>query len=423
MDRVLALIGDPAPWRVPWALDRGSAAEFIAHLDTHGSRTVVEAGSGSSTLLLGLWAAATGGTVTSLEHDPAWHAKTLALLERHGVAGHVDLRYAPLRDTPAGPWYDTALPDAVDAVLVDGPPGGLGGRGAALPELLPHLADGWALYLHDAGRPGEQTVLRDWQRAHGVTVTVAQQLARVTARPVAPAPVDATDVAVTVLTGARPALLERTLASVEATAPGLLGTAHVTVLRHSGDQGTAGVIYAHRAVIDEVLEVGDPPMIGDAWTTLMGSALAAGRRWVLHLEDDWESVTFHASWLDHARRVLADRGDVTQVKARHRREWVLPHHMVTREPLVWHPDAAHRCLVADAHWTFNPALMRCADVAEVLAGGSGDHEKAVQRLAHRLGYRGCAQLLPGVFAHIGGVTGGPDSVRHRTACADQLRRT
>ena len=94
--------------------------------------------------------------------------------------------HAPLAPHPhAEPglsWYDDAAltaglraalaGDPIDLLLVDGPPAYAAGHGLArypaLPVLGDRLAPGATVVLDDAERPGEQEVLRRWERETGL---------------------------------------------------------------------------------------------------------------------------------------------------------------------------------------------------------------------------------------------------------------
>lgn len=405
----LDLVVEPNLWDGPWPLDRGVAAELDARLATLRPRVVVEAGSGDSTLVLARYAAASGATVVSLEHDPRWAAHTADLLARHRLGGLVDLRCAPLVATDNGPWYDTSLPDGIGFALVDGPPEATGGRAAAFDALHPHLASEWEVWLDDGDRDMEQAAVAGWVRDYGVHVEELRRgkgLIRVTSGPATRPWVAAHDVVVTVLTGRRPEHVADTLSTVQVLAPGLLETAHVVVLHNGGDAGTTQAMAAHAAVIDE-MHVHDGPIlgIGPAVGKLAERVLASERPYWLHLEDDWRIVTTCDGWLDDARDVLVCRPDVCQVRLRHHGDWRRSTHMATGRPITWVPARA-ALYAADAHLTFNPALTR-ASVATALFPAAG--EQSAQAQAWAAGLRGVAQLAPGVFTH----TGHPDSLRVR----------
>ena len=80
-------------------------------------------------------------------------------------------------------WYDEAAladglrealqGDPIDLLVVDGPPAHAVGHGLArypaLPALEDRLAPGATVVLDDAERPGEQEVLRRWERETGLS--------------------------------------------------------------------------------------------------------------------------------------------------------------------------------------------------------------------------------------------------------------
>lgn len=401
-DGVWPLLTDQSLWAGGWPLDRGSAAELVGRLAARAPGVVVECGSGSSTLLLGEWAKATGARVVSLEHDERWARRTRAALASRGLAGHVDVRHAPLIQTDTGPWYDTDLPDGIDLALIDGPPMATGGRAATLPHLLPHMAAGWEAILNDADRPGEQAALAAWQRDHGVHVTGCGPLALVTGSPVVWPDVDASDVVVTLLTGARPGLLDATLTALRDRAPRLLDTAHVIAMHNGGDPDTGDVLDGLGALVDQTIRTQRVQPIGESVRCLAAAASATGRNLWLHLEDDWQCSTFTPGWLDQARAVLDGDQRISQVRLRHHRDTVLARHMVTGRPIRWTPDTTRGCLAAaDAHWTFNPSLVRTRAVAPMLKRPGLTGEGRAQVWAHARNLRSAAQLVPGVFEHAG----------------------
>lgn len=386
-----------------WALDEAGARTLQGLLQDARPRLVVECGSGASTVLLAEYAAATGARVISLEHQPAWRDRTVQLLAERGLTAHAEVRLAPLRPTPAGPWYAAELPTGIELVLVDGPPERDGGRAAALPALRPYLADTAVLLLDDAERPGEAAALAAWE-SEGARVQVrlpgppgGKAMAIVQPGPAPETqPVEAHDLVVTVLTGGRPELLAETLTAARAAAPGLLETAHVHLLDNGPAAGTGAVLDAHADVLDVIERCGEQP-IGEAVSALARAAAARGRPYWLHLEDDWTATAGHPGWLDQARRILTSDPQVHQVRLRHTSEPVLARHMHTRRPLRWlDRDGWRYC--PDAHWTLNPTLVRTADIERVWPATG---ERQAQAHAHAAGMRGVAQLVPGVFVHAG----------------------
>ena len=140
------------------------------------SGTVVEAGSGYSTMWMALAAreAHCDVRIIALEHDAGFAEQTKALLAAQGVSDRADVRLAPLEqqevDGAAQPWYARAAwsdLDRIDLLFVDGPPEktGPGARYPAIPLMRHALVDGAYVVLDDANRPGEFSAMRQWLTA------------------------------------------------------------------------------------------------------------------------------------------------------------------------------------------------------------------------------------------------------------------
>lgn len=213
--------------------------------------------------------------------------------------------------------------------------------------------------------------------------------------------------AVTLLTGLRPKLLDRTLRSVLEFQPTLFRYDWITL--HNGeDPETAEVLRKWRAFIGPPICSAEFLDLGAATSKLFSYVAGFDAHTVLHLEDDWEAELAPERWLVRARTIL---DDVFQVRLRHSSEKVLTRHMVTEAPLRWSfgpnverwPD--HR-ISEDAHFTLNPSLLRAEDLPIGFPAGS---EREAQKRFWDAERRKVAQLMPGVFRHIGG----EDSLRKR----------
>jgi hypothetical protein len=397
-----------------WALDRYAAEELAAYLRRAKPLRLLECGSGMSTVLMAEHCRDRGGHLWTLEHSGRYAGLTRQALLQRGLSEYVTLLEAPLvpmkmsTGLPDGEltvdtfWYDAQLPDGIDFALIDGPPGKYG-RHATLPAILPRMVSDrpWEIWLDDANRPGEQGCLDLWREIlpdHYTEQYVAlpKGLMRLTSWGQPATTFDASDVAVTLLTGDRPDLLRQTVTSLLIGAPGLLDSAHVAVLHNGGDRETADVLAEYREMgwIDKLTTLPDRLPIGDAAGALLG--FPPPRPYTLHLEDDWQVATADPGWLDAARTVLAEMPDVHQVRLRHRGEPVLDRHMLTRKPLVWRQGPAGS-LFAPAHFTLNPSLMRSADCAQ-LWPASGENGAA--RNFYAFSWK-VAQLTPGAFHHLG----------------------
>lgn len=195
---------------------------------------------------------------------------------------------------------------------------------------------------------------------------------------------------VTLLTGRRPDLLQRTLAAVADHQPELL-QADWLVLHNGADRDTAAVLKA--AALPSVVDTSKLFLnIGQATTRLFAQAVEADADFLLHLEDDWEAGP--GPVLPRAVELL---DDVFQIRLRRASERVLQRHMVTTRVIPWRPAVGAR-VASEAHYTLNPSLIRLQDLR---FGFPASSERDAQRNFHRAGKRRVAQLIPGVFAHIG----------------------
>lgn len=175
MERLVARLGwtrDALPIPDGYAGSPDLLWTLADHVLTHRPRVVVEFGSGLSTLVIARALQMNGdGALSSYDHHPGFAELTRRRVTALGVAA--DVRVAEL--VPAQPhgypgaWYDAKdVPDAIDLLLIDGPPdwlqGGVGARGAAGPTLFSRLSPGGVVLLDDADRDGERAVADRWRR-------------------------------------------------------------------------------------------------------------------------------------------------------------------------------------------------------------------------------------------------------------------
>ncbi|HZF42752.1 MAG TPA: class I SAM-dependent methyltransferase [Sphingomonadaceae bacterium] len=164
----LHLPQDALPNLGSWKADTGLLTLIVDHVEAHRPRTVVEFGSGATSLIIAqALKLHGGGRLFSFDQHAEFVGATAAWLGTHGL--DADMRHAPLGD-PApgwpGRWYDPgALPDAIDLLVVDGPPWTIHPltRGSA-ESVFGRLAAGGTIMLDDAARPGERIVARWWRR-------------------------------------------------------------------------------------------------------------------------------------------------------------------------------------------------------------------------------------------------------------------
>jgi hypothetical protein len=113
-------------------------------------KVAVEFGSGFSTALVALYADET----LSLDNSTRWAAPWPCV------------RICDVR----GGTYKTNLPDGIEFALIDGPRAMKYGRQGTFPHLWPHLAEAFEVWLDDADREHEQTILADWQKRFPINV-------------------------------------------------------------------------------------------------------------------------------------------------------------------------------------------------------------------------------------------------------------
>lgn len=134
-------------------------------IETRGS--ILECGSGVTTVLMGILCAKSKKEVWSLENSAEWRNRITAVLRTNSIS-HVHVCYAPLVEYGRFTWYDPPLeqlPTEFSLVICDGPPGTTrGGRYGLLPIMHERFRKGTIILLDDAGRPGEIELIRHWDR-------------------------------------------------------------------------------------------------------------------------------------------------------------------------------------------------------------------------------------------------------------------
>jgi predicted O-methyltransferase YrrM len=163
----------PLPPTRPWAVAPDLLLELVRIIDRSRPTSVLELGSGVSTIVMAARLKALGqGRLVALEHEPRFAEETRRNLALQGLEGVARVLDSPLGKVRIGKgdwrWYQLpaeGLPASVELLLVDGPPGATGplARYPALPQLAPRLAPGATIVLDDADRPDERETTRRWQ--------------------------------------------------------------------------------------------------------------------------------------------------------------------------------------------------------------------------------------------------------------------
>lgn len=133
--------------------------------------SILECGSGLTTIVAGVLAEKRGLTVWSLEQDREWAEHVARALVKNSIR-NIELRYTPLCKYADYVWYDIAgldLPKRFDLVLCDGPavfehwgPSHAQWRYGVLPVLASRGTQLGEVLLDDATEPRAANLLNRW---------------------------------------------------------------------------------------------------------------------------------------------------------------------------------------------------------------------------------------------------------------------
>lgn len=128
-------------------------------------QSILECGTGVTTLIFAIMSEYSGGQYRSLEHNAQWHHVVQQRLRSFGLPRD-GVTFTPMRSHDDFDWYDTTtLPasETYDLVLCDGPPADTrGGRYGLLPQILPRLRPGARIIMDDAARRDEAQIIKRW---------------------------------------------------------------------------------------------------------------------------------------------------------------------------------------------------------------------------------------------------------------------
>lgn len=163
----------PLPPMRGWAISPDFGRLIIDTVNEHKPKTIVELGSGVSTLMLGLIKEKAGiEEIISVDHDDKFCEETRRRLVNFGIDQNISLNFCPLKEqaAPNGDkyqWYDISgvkFPKKIDLLIVDGPPGNLQplSRYMAYPAFADNLSKGSLILVDDAAREDEQNMVKKW---------------------------------------------------------------------------------------------------------------------------------------------------------------------------------------------------------------------------------------------------------------------
>jgi Methyltransferase domain len=153
-----------------WGNERWTAeAPYLSEVVRAAEKTsssILECGSGLTTLLMGAIASRRGIQLHALEHNADWHARVTEAIESFGLT-NVTVHLAPLKNFGSFDWYDVSLdelPNDFSLVVCDGPPGVTtrGGRSGMLPMMRGKMAKAFSILIDDTNRDGEGQLAQLW---------------------------------------------------------------------------------------------------------------------------------------------------------------------------------------------------------------------------------------------------------------------
>jgi len=166
--------GYPLPFGIGYPMYPIALGELARTVAERQPDTILELGSGLSSLILGLTAKRIGrGRIVTCDHDPEWAMVTRRRVAALGLDEVVTVVHAPLVEIEVEGerrrWYDltNVVPaEPIDLLVVDGPPGYLErdglSRWPALPVLGPYLSDRALIFVDDFDRKGERLMVERW---------------------------------------------------------------------------------------------------------------------------------------------------------------------------------------------------------------------------------------------------------------------
>ena len=169
----------PMPFGGSWALTPDAAVLLAREIAIRRPNTIVELGSGVSTVMVGRLLQQMGcGHLISLDHDPEWAKETRRNILANGLQDYVEVLDAPLVrqqfDGKDFVWYQ--IPEQlrhieqIDMLTVDGPPqttdATVLARYPALPAFVDQFSEHAVIYIDDAKRDTEQEMIKEWQQQY-----------------------------------------------------------------------------------------------------------------------------------------------------------------------------------------------------------------------------------------------------------------
>lgn len=156
-----------------WPASPDFLVVLVRRMKAQRPETIVELGSGASTLVLATMAKKNGsGHVYSVENDSNYAVETRRNIDKCGLGEWATVVDGPLHAQTFGSerhkWYslDELSVGGIDVLVIDGPQVSDDpmARYPAGPVFFPRLNPGAAVFLDDAARPGEKVIVEGWRK-------------------------------------------------------------------------------------------------------------------------------------------------------------------------------------------------------------------------------------------------------------------
>lgn len=151
-------------WNNPWS----ATAELLGtvyRLALQAKGTILECGSGITTLVLAIASEKTGNKVVSLEHERGWLVDVQKLLNRFDLnKSPVEVTYSPLVEDSVGVWYLPPEIGELSLVICDGPQRKYGRGG--LYRIMGPLMKNAVVVADDCDDEEEVRHISDWSQAN-----------------------------------------------------------------------------------------------------------------------------------------------------------------------------------------------------------------------------------------------------------------
>jgi predicted O-methyltransferase YrrM len=163
----------PLPILHGWTITPELGSVYVDEILHKKPSLIVEAGSGTSTILSGLACKRNGkGRVIALDHDENYSKITAEMIKKYDLDDYCTVYHCPLKkydiEGESFSWYNIDALEiqekSIDILLVDGPfeKANKLARYPAYPLLKPFLSEGVTIVVDDADRKDETEMIRRW---------------------------------------------------------------------------------------------------------------------------------------------------------------------------------------------------------------------------------------------------------------------